>query len=102
MVRIPSHVWWFVASVVIAFILWLFADKAPIVRDLLAEYLGWIPENLWWIPMGAAIGLLIADIRRTRRVDKQIKNIMEQQRGVIQSLIDAGIMAAPQGERDDG
>ena len=95
MVRIPSHVWWFLASVAIGFILWLFADKAPTVRDLLVE-------NLGWISMAAVIGLLIAEHLRTRSVDKQIKSIMKQQRGIIQSLIDAGIMNAPKDERDDG
>ena len=94
MVRIPPHVWWFLASVVIAVILWLFADKAPRVRDLLAE-------NLWWIPMAGTIGLLIADILRTRSVDKQIKSIMKQQRGIIQSLVDAELMDAPQEESNE-
>ena len=95
MVRVPSHVWWSLATIVIGFILWLFADKAPTVRALLVE-------NLGWISTAAVIGLLIADIRRTRRVDKQIKSIMEQQRGVIQSLVDARIMDAPKDDRDEG
>ena len=93
MVRLPPHALWFLASVAVTFILWLFADEAPRVRDFLAENLGWIPTAI-------VIGLLIASILRTRSVDRQIKSIMKQQRGIIQSLVNAGIMDAPKSDRD--